>query len=161
MVLSSHQPHQPQCVIVSQWVFLTFSARLTFLGALLAMLSMPSLSLFWPPSPLPAIFTFDLSKGKSLIHGLQHLDWGVPWYVHVNIIDTCPSPVVSMLGHRDFVQNRWILHCQPFRCILMFSDAFTAISVSFLMLCMSVYTLNTFVGFPKLFGPSGPVLRFD
>ena len=153
MVLSSHQP---QHVIASQWVFSTFSAQLRFLGAPLAMLSMPSLSLFWPPSPSPAISAFNLSKGKSLIHSLQHLNWGIPWYVHIDIIDTCPSLVFSMLGHHDFVQNRWVLHCQPFWCILMFSNMFTAISILFLMLCMSVYMLNTFVGFLKLFGLSGP-----
>ena len=116
-----------------------------------AMLSMPSLSLFWLPSPLPAVPTLD---PKFSIHGLQHLDWGVPQYVHVDIFDTDPSPAFSMLGRRDFMQNRWVLHSRPFQCILTFSDAFTAISVSFLMLCMSVYTLDTFVGFPKPFGPS-------
>ena len=55
---------------------------------------------------MPAISAFDLSKGKSSIHSLQHLDWGIPWYIHINIIDACPSPVSSMLEHRDFVQNR-------------------------------------------------------
>jgi len=127
--------HWPWCM---RWLSPASHTSLTHSESMLpplAMPSMPSLSLFRPPSPSPAISTLNPSKGMSLIRSLQLLNWAFHYtYMLISL-------------------NRWVFHSW------MFSDVFTtAIFVSFLTLCVSVCMLGTFVGFPKLFGLSGPRL---
>ena len=51
----------------------------------------------------------DLSKDDPSIYGPQHLDWCIPRYVYVNIVNADLSPSIGKLGHHDFVCFRWAL----------------------------------------------------
>jgi len=66
------------------------------------------------------------------------LDWHVPQYLYINVVDADPFLLIGRLGLLDFAPSGEFRVLDPFQTILTFITSSPAVCASFAALCASV-----------------------